>query len=201
MSAANVAAIERLPVAPRGPLASGWWGMIMLIITEAALFSGLLFSYYYIFAQHADRPWPPEGPLALKVALPNTIVLIVSSFVIAWAERGMRQRNRRQVSIGLGIGIVLGIVFMGLQAYEWATKPFNWTSHTFGSLYYTITGFHMLHVLAGLLILIAVLIWVVRGLYDRSDHLGLTTASWYWHFVDVVWLTVFFSFYLWPRLI
>ena len=200
MSQASAAAIEGLPLAPRGQLASGWWGMVMLIVTEAALFSALLFSYYYVFAQHADRPWPPDGLLGLKVALPNTIVLILSSVAVAWSERAMQRGDRRKVVWGLAVGIVLGFVFVALQALEWSSKPFNWRSHTFGSLYYTITGFHMLHVAVGLLMLLVVCIWSARGRYSRTDHLGLTTTSYYWHFVDVVWITVFFSFYLWPRL-
>jgi heme/copper-type cytochrome/quinol oxidase subunit 3 len=201
MNQPNAPLISGLPVAPRGPLASGWWGMVMLIVTEAALFSGLLFSYYYVFAQHANRPWPPEGPLALKVALPNTIILILSSIAVALSERAMRRAKRSKVAAPLAVAIALGIVFTTLQGYEWSTKPFNLTSHTFGSLYYVITGFHMLHVLAGLLMLICVLIWSVRGLYNPTDYLGLTTTGYYWHFVDLIWLSVFFSFYIWPRLI
>jgi heme/copper-type cytochrome/quinol oxidase subunit 3 len=200
MSPAEVATIERLPVAPRGQLASGWWGMVMLIITEAALFSALLFCYYYVFAQHADHQWPPNGQLALKGALPNTIVLFLSGVAFAWAHSAMRRGELRKVPVRLALSIVLGIVFIVVQAFEWHSKPFNWRSHTFGSLYYTITGFHMLHVAVGVLMLVAVLVWAARGRYTRTDHLGMTTTGYYWHFVDAVWLVVFFSFYLWPRL-
>ena len=201
MSLSSAGAIENLPVAPRGALASGWWGMVMLIVTEAALFSALLFCYYYVFAQHANQPWPPEGALPLKVALPNTIILILSSVALVWADRAMRRGQVRKVCLWLLAGIILGLVFMVLQGYEWSTKPFSWTSHTFGSLYYMITGFHMLHLLAGLLMLAVVFIWSARSYYNAADHLGLTTTGYYWHFVDVVWLSVFFSFYLWPHLI
>jgi heme/copper-type cytochrome/quinol oxidase subunit 3 len=200
MSRSTAMSIESLPVATRGQLASGWWGMVMLIVTEAALFAALLFCYYYLYSQHASRPWPPEGWLPLKVALPNTIVLILSSVAVAYVDRAMRRGDSRTLRLGLSLGVALGVVFMALQAYEWSTKPFNWTSHTFGSLYYTITGFHMLHVLAGLLMLVVVLAWMARGDDHATGYLALTTTAYYWHFVDFVWLSVFFSFYLWPRL-
>ena len=173
--------------------------MIMLIITEAALFMYLLFSYYYLYAQ-SSTPWPPDGQLGLKVALPNTIVLILSSLAVAAAERSIRRNELPAMLWRLLIGIALGAVFAGLQIREWFTKPFGITSHAFGSLYYVVTGFHMAHLIVGLLMLIAVLIWARRGRYAAGRHLGVTTTGYYWHFVDVVWLTVFFSFYLWPRL-
>jgi cytochrome c oxidase subunit 3 len=198
MADASVA-IQRLPVAPAGPLASGWWGMIMLIITEAALFMYLLFSYYYLFAQSAAR-WPPDGPLGLKVALPNTLILILSSAAVFAAERSIRRNELSSMLWRLGLGIVLGFVFVGLQLMEWINKPFSISSHAFGSLYYVITGFHMAHLLIGLLMLIAVLVWASRGHYAAGRHLAVTTTGYYWHFVDAVWLAVFFSFYLWPRL-
>jgi len=190
----------RLPLEPRNELASGWWGIIALIVTEGALFALLEFSYYYVFSQ-STAPWPPDGPLPLKIALPNTFVLILSSVAVFAAERACRRGNLAAVTARLLIGIVLGLAFVGLQVMEWMNKPFNPTSHTFGSLYYLITGFHMAHVVVGLMMLIAVMIWSHRGYYDAGKHLQVTTTSYYWHFVDAVWVTVFFAFYLWPILV
>ena len=193
-------AIERLPLEPKTELASGWWGMILLIVTEAALFSLLEFSYYYLFSQ-SKLAWPPEGPLPLRLALPNTLVLILSSVAVFGAERAVRRGNSAALCSRLLLGIALGVVFVGLQITEWLNKPFNPTSHAFGSLYYVITGFHMAHVAVGLIMLAAVMVWSYRGYYGADSHLQVTTTSYYWHFVDVVWITVFFAFYLWPILI
>jgi cytochrome c oxidase subunit III len=195
----SVLPMERLPVAPASTLASGWWGMVMLIITEAALFMYLLFSYYYLAAQSTAH-WPPDGQLALKVALPNTFILLLSSVAVAAAERAIRRNELSSMLWRLALGIALGALFAGLQVTEWLTKPFNIGTHAFGSLYYVITGFHMAHLVVGLLMLIAVWIWASRGCYASGRHLAITTTGYYWHFVDAVWLAVFFSFFLWPRM-
>jgi heme/copper-type cytochrome/quinol oxidase subunit 3 len=191
---------DQLPVEPKTARASGWWGMLVLIVTEAALFLHMQFSYYYLFSQSAG-PWPPNGPLALKIALPNTFILIASSIALFIAERAIRKGRQSRLTGWLLVSILLGLIFVALQVSEWLNKPFNISSHAFGSLYYVITGFHMLHVAVGLVMLIAVLIWAWRGDFAPGRHLAVSTTSYYWHFVDVVWITVFFSFYLWPLLV
>jgi cytochrome c oxidase subunit III len=191
--------IDELPLEPKSQRASGWWGMLVLIVTEAALFLHMQFSYYYLYSQ-STGPWPPDGPLALKIALPNTFVLIASSVAIFIAERMVRKNLQSRLVGWLAAGIVLGLVFVGLQVAEWLNKPFNIGSHAFGSLYYVITGFHMTHVVVGLMMLLAVLIWAWRGDFAPGRHVTVTAVGYYWHFVDVVWITVFFSFYFWPLL-
>lgn len=190
---------QPLPVGPIQHRASGWWGMWALIATEAALFAYLLFSVYYLAAQ-STNPWPPEGLPRLHLALPNTIVLIVSSIAIAWAERGVKKGDRARLLIGLVVAFLLGCVFAGVQMKEWHDKPFTYTTGAYGSLYYTVTGFHVAHVAVGLLVMLALIVWSALGLFDRRRHAPVSIGAIYWHFVDVVWLTVFFTFYVVPYL-
>jgi cytochrome c oxidase subunit III len=179
--------------------ASGWWGMLMLILTEAFLFAYLLFSYYYFAAQYG-RPWLPSELPSFRLSAPNTVILILSSIAVWFGERGVRQGSRWRLILGLLIGLVLGVVFVGIQLLEWMDKPFGLASHSYGSLYFTVTGFHMAHVLAGLLVLGALLLWSALGYFDRERMAPVTIGAAYWHFVDVVWLTVFFTFYVTPHL-
>lgn len=190
---------HELPVGSQGHRASGWWGMLALIATEAALFAYLLFSYYYLASQ-AHGPWPPEGLPRLRIAAPNTLILLVSSVAVWWGERGVRRGERRALLIGLATAVALGIVFMALQGVEWHNKPFTLTSGAYGSLYFTITGFHMAHVLVGLLILATLLLWTGLGYIGGERYAPVTIGAVYWHFVDVVWLAVFFTFYVVPYL-
>src|SRR5690348_11362805 len=109
---------EALPVGSVAHQASGFWGVLTLILTEAALFAYLEFSYYY-FAVRAHEAWPPSGPPTLKISAPNTVVLILSSVAVWWGERGIRRYNSRaKLLIGLGLGIVLGVIFIALQFLE-----------------------------------------------------------------------------------
>lgn len=178
---------------------SGWWGMMATIATEAALFTYLLFSYYYLASQ-AGGHWPPDGLPRLNLALPNTVVLIASSVLVAWAEHQIKRGQRARALIGLAAAALLGVVFMTVQGLEWHSKAFSPSSHAYGSVYFTTTGFHMAHVAGGLVMLAVVWCWTALRYIGPDRHAALSIAAAYWHFVDVVWLAVFATFYVAPRL-
>lgn len=179
------------------PIVSGWFGIWWLIASEGALFAYLLFSYYYSLLQ-AGGSWPPEGPPSLRLALPNTFVLLASSLAVWFAERGIRRNELGQLLGGLIAALVLGLLFVGVQLTEWSNKTFGLSTHLYGSFYFTITGFHMAHVIVGLLVLATLVWWTFAGRLDRLRHEPVSIGVLYWHFVDVVWLAVFTTFYLVP---
>lgn len=197
MTDAAVVPAEPLPVGARGRNSVGWWGMLCLIATEASLFAYLLFSYYYIAVQRGPA-WAAETHPSLRLSGPNTIVLLLSSVAVWWGERGIKAGRRGQHLIGQGVGILLGLAFLVVQYFEWKSKSFTLQSGSYGSLFFTVTGFHMAHVIAGVLILIAVFVWSAAGYFNPRRHAPVSIASVYWHFVDAVWLTVFATFYLSP---
>jgi heme/copper-type cytochrome/quinol oxidase subunit 3 len=173
--------------------------MALVIATEATFFAYLIFSYFYL-ASMATGPWPPSGAPDLKLALPNTILLIISSGTIWWAESGIRKGKQGQLRLGLAITFVLGIVFLALQVLEYSQKTFSPATDAYGSLFFTITGFHGAHVFAGLLMNIVIQIWAWLGQFTARRHLAVSNVAMYWHFVDVVWIVVFLSLYITPRL-
>jgi len=178
---------------------SGWWGVVTLIVTEAFLFAYLLFSYYY-FAIEEGQKWLPAELPSFRLSGPNTLILIASSGVAWWTERELHQRdNRLRALAGLIGAIFLGAAFVAIQILEWKSKPFGPSSNSYGSIYFTVTGFHMAHVAAGLVMLAVLALWTGLGLFDRSRMAPVSIGVAYWHFVDVVWLTVFFTFYVTPR--
>ena len=177
---------------------SGWWGILFTIVTEAAIFAYLLFSYYYM-AIEVHSAWPANPP-SLKLALPNTIILLLSSVAIWWADRKFTAGRRAEALLGLAVAAGLGVIFLGVQLLEWHNKAFTIASGPYGSLYFTITGFHMAHVVVGLVMMAALIAWMASGLLSDRRHIALSVGAIYWHFVDAVWLTVFFTFYLTPYL-
>jgi cytochrome c oxidase subunit III len=189
-----------LPVGSIGRHANGWWGMMMLIVTEGALFVYLLFAYYYTAVQHSPG-WLPERLPDFKLSLPDTIILILSS-VVVWRGESLLKRGGSggATAIYLAVGALMGIVFVAIQALEWAGKSFTPFTGSYGSLYFTITGFHMLHVIAGVLILLTLSLWCALGYFNRIRSAPVTIGAIYWHFVDAVWLVLFFTFYVTPRL-
>jgi len=188
-----------LPVGASGKNSVGWWGMLCLIATEASLFAYLLFSYYYVAIQRGPS-WAPEPHPSLRLSGPNTVVLLASSVAVWWGEEGVKKGERGRQLVGLAIAIGLGSVFLVVQGFEWRAKTFKLASGSYGSLFFTITGFHMAHVIAGLLILIAVFVWSAMGYFNIRRHAPVSISSIYWHFVDAVWLAVFFTFYVTPYL-
>jgi heme/copper-type cytochrome/quinol oxidase subunit 3 len=175
--------------------------MIFVLLTEGALFAYLLFSYYYLAIQpHAGGDWPPDGPASMRLAIPNTIVLLLSSVAVWWGESGIKRGSSERLSWGLGIGIVLGVIFVLVQFKEWSNKTYTLATNLYGSVYFTTTGFHMAHVAAGIIGLAALLTWSLLGNFDRARHIYVSIGTLYWHFVDAVWLALFFTFYITPHL-
>jgi len=188
-----------LPVGSVGKKAGGWFGMITLIVTEGSLFLYLLFSYFYFALWGRGRFVPDELP-KFGLSGPDTAILLLSSGAVWWAEKGSRSGKRSQTMIGLVATLLLGAVFVGVQLIEWAQKPFGFSHSTYSALYFTITGFHMAHVAIGMIMLGMLLLWTALGYFDARRNAPIAICALYWHFVDAVWLAVFFTIYITPRL-
>lgn len=188
-----------LPVGPTGRHGLGWWGAAMLVASEAALFSYLLFAYYYTGAT-AGPDWLLEPRPSLALALPNTLLLLASSGAAWFGERGILHRRRWQALLGFALTLVMGSVFAAVQWREWQLKPFSWGTSSYGSLYFVTTGLHMAHVLIGLAVIAAILLWTALDYFSPRRRLSVSAGILYWHFVDVVWLFVFTTYYLTPYL-
>ena len=191
----------RLPVGAMDTRASGWWAMIFTVFTEASLFAYLLFSYYYLAVQpHPPGTFPQGGAPSLALALPNTAILLASSVAVGWAQWGIERGSRPRLVCGLGLGALLGLIFLAVQYFEWAEKPYGLASSPYASLYFTITGFHMAHVAVGVAMLLALTWWSGKGYFNSRRFAHIHIGALYWHFVDAVWLLIFFTFYLTPLL-
>lgn len=186
-----------LPLGPIRGKGIGWNGMLMLIAAEAALFGYLLFSYYYL-AMTNPRGWMLEPHPSLKLALPNTALLLASSVAAWWGERRLLKDDRAQALRGIGVAIALGGAFVAIQLFEWKAKTYGLATSSYGGLYFVTTGFHMVHVVVGLAILAVLWLWTWRAWFSPLRMIPVSNGIVYWHFVDAVWLAVFASYYLSP---
>jgi heme/copper-type cytochrome/quinol oxidase subunit 3 len=182
-----------------GRLGVGWWGVGCLIATEGALFTYLLFSYYY-FAVELGPAFGPHRPPSMALPLPNTVILLSSSLIANWSEKAIKAGRKRRFLLGGALTVLLGAAFVAVQLVEWKTKSYSLQTNPYGSLFFTITGFHMAHVVVGLLAWLTMLAWGARGYFDQHRHTPVLITAIYWHFVDVVWIAVFTTFYLTPYL-
>ena len=170
---------RELPVGSIGHRANGWWGALTLIATEAALFAYLLFSYYYVAVQNG-RDWLPAELPGFKLAGPNTIVLVVSSVLVWLGERAIKRGAARIASLWMAGGALLGAIFVTVQYFEWSSKAFGIATSSYGSLYFTITGFHMMHVIVGVVVLLTLAAWSARATRagtDPGNASSVTAAS------------------------
>lgn len=173
------------------------FGILMFLVAEGCLFLGLFMAY---LAYSLTAPvWPPEGTPERELLLPgiNTVILLSSSFVIHKAGSAIKADDVRGLRLWFALTALMGAVFLAGQLYEYSNLEFGLTTNLFASTFYVLTGFHGLHVLAGLLFILAVL-WrsFKPGHYSAQHHFGVEAAEIYWHFVDGVWIVLFILLYL-----
>ncbi|HEY1899015.1 MAG TPA: cytochrome c oxidase subunit 3 [Steroidobacteraceae bacterium] len=197
--AASMSAAPALPVGPIGRHGVGLWGVGTLVASEAALFAYLLFAYFYLCAT-AGPNWLLESAPSLRIALPNTLLLLASSGMAWWGERGVLTQRRGQALWGFGVACLMGAAFALVQVYEWHSRPFSFGTSSYGSLYFLTTGLHEAHVIVGVLVLAAIFLWTALDYFSPRRRLSVSAGVLYWHFVDVVWLFVFTTYYLTPYL-
>jgi heme/copper-type cytochrome/quinol oxidase subunit 3 len=189
-------------------------GFILFIISEIMFF----FSFFWAFFYSSISPSVWVGcifpPLGIEVIDPyfwpavNTFLLLTSGMSVTWGHKAIiatytniktrKSYNARLESIkGIFITIILGVLFTGIQLFEYKHSNFAINDGIYGSAFFMITGFHGFHVLVGTIFLFVCLLRYVFYHYSREHHLGLEMAIWYWHFVDVVWIFLYVFVYLW----
>jgi cytochrome c oxidase subunit 3 len=171
-------------------------GVRLGILSEVMLFGALFAAYFIIRAESGG--WPPHGGERPELILPglNTLLLVSSSVTMQWAVRAVGRGQLDAMRLGLRLTILLGTIFIVVQGYEFANNGFGLTDGVFGSTFYTLTGFHGAHVLAGLGLLSIVATRARHGRISAERHTAVEAASYYWHFVDVVWLFLFSTLYV-----
>ncbi len=187
--------------ADRAPRLSNAVALTWSFIASESVFFVLL-----VLAFLALRPGAGSGPTAatsldpLRTGL-YSVALFASSFTLLWGERGRARgrAGRARVATGLAVTAGLGIVFLAFQALEWSrllARGVTVRANTFGTAFYTLTGFHGLHVAIGVVILLVLLVVTLRGDLDAGDAGALPAGALYWHFVDVVWVVIYSVVYL-----
>jgi cytochrome c oxidase subunit III len=187
--------------APEFSLSPAQWGMIAFLVSEAALFSTLIVVYLTFLGKDVDGPYPREA-LSLPLVIGTTICLLTSSVTIHLAEGRLRAGDFSGFQTFWSATIVLGLLFLGGTGYEWfeliTRHKLTLSRNLFGSTFYTLVGFHGLHVTVGLVTMIVVLL-LRLGPARRNAGEDVELVAWYWHFVDAVWVVVFSVVYLYGR--
>ncbi len=181
------------------------YGMILFIASEVMFFVAWFWAYFNaaLFPSPVEAVggvWPPAGMEVLDPfswPLLNTLILLCSGTTVTWAHHALINNDRQGLIAGLWATVGLGLLFTGIQAYEYAHAPFGFSDNIYSSAFFMATGFHGFHVIVGTIFLIVCLIRAYKGHFRPEQHFGFEAAAWYWHFVDVVWLFLFLVIYVW----
>lgn len=198
MTALPTSHVHAAPVG-RAALTPAQWGMLAFLLSEVAFFGTLIAVYLSFLHQDGVGPTPKEA-LSLPLVIGTTICLLSSSLVVHLAERSLERQRQRSFCFLWAGTIALGIAFLIGTAIEWRElierHHLTIGRNLFGTSYYTLVGFHGLHVTVGVLVMLVVLALAIGGRLSYANRAGVQLVSWYWHFVDVVWVAVFTVVYL-----
>ena len=179
------------------------FGMALFIASEVMFFVAFFWAYFnaaFFPNEHIGYVWPPANihtidPFDLPFLM--TMILLLSGCTVTWAHHAILEGKNDQVIKALGITVLLGVLFLGFQVYEYANSHFGFTDGIYASTFYMATGFHGFHVFVGTIFLFVCWIRSQKGHFSPKNHFGFEAAAWYWHFVDVVWLFLFLAIYWW----
>jgi cytochrome c oxidase subunit 3 len=178
-------------------------GFILFIGSEIMFFSGFFWAFFHhslstsIFV---GAVWPPVNINPLNpwgVPLLNTALLLLSGFSITWVHFALIAGNSKAANYGFLVTLFLAVAFTLLQIMEYLDAPFNITDSGYGSAFYSLTGLHGAHVIIGTIFIFVCYLRFLNAHFTTKHHLGFEFASWYWHFVDVVWLFLYVFVYIW----
>jgi cytochrome c oxidase subunit 3 len=171
-------------------------GMLLFIVSEVMIFAAF-FTAYFLIRIASGEPWPAPGThLPEDVAGVNTAILMSSSFTLHWAQTSIKKGNRFGLKAGILTTFLLGCTFLFIQINEYANIGFAPQDHAQQTIFYSLTGLHGAHVFIGLVLLLIVTIRAFRGHYSPEEHRGVDIPGIYWHFVDIMWIVVYFTVYV-----
>jgi cytochrome c oxidase subunit 3 len=181
------------------------YGMILFIASEVMFFLAWFWAFFdsSLFPSHVEAvggQWPPKGIEVLNpfgFPLLNTLILLCSGTTVTYAHHALIHNDRSGLKLGLWMTILLGLLFTSIQAYEYIHAPFAFKGNIYGATFFMATGFHGFLVIVGTIFLSVCLLRAYQGDFTPRQHFGFEAAAWYWHFVDVVWLFLFTSIYVW----
>lgn len=182
-------------------------GIVTFIVSEVVFFLGFFWGFFHSRLAPGVEigcSWPPLAinPIdPFSVPLLNTAILLSRGITVTLAHHALMEGNEQDANIAIYITILLGAYFTLLQAQEYRAATFSISDSVFGSTFYVATGFHGLHVLVGTSALLISFLRIKQAHFNQTHHFGIEAAIWYWHFVDVVWISLYICIYWWGSIL
>lgn len=183
------------------------FGMMLFIASEVMFFAAFFWAFFngaFFPTEAIGFVWPPAdihiiNPFELPFMM--TMILLLSGCTVTWAHHAILEGHNDDAITALGLSVLLGVIFLGFQVYEYQHIDLEFASGIYASTFFMATGFHGFHVLIGTIFLFVCWRRSKKGHFTTKNHFGFEAAAWYWHFVDVVWLFLFIAIYWWGNTI
>jgi cytochrome c oxidase subunit 3 len=171
------------------------FGVLLFLVSDLMIFGGLIATYFTLRAQ--ATAWPPvDVRIDTNEGLIGTAVLALSSLTMIFTTYYLARNAFITARFWLGTTMLLGSAFVLLTLHGWSEQSFTIASHAYGSVYYVLTGFHVLHVSIGVLLLLILFGNMQKAAFERDERAGAEAVSFFWHFVFIIWLLVWGSIYV-----
>jgi len=200
MKAKPLLDVSQLPAYAFSHRSLMWWGTLGIILIEGTVFAMLIVTYFYLRGLVPE--WPPSlPPPDLWAGTTNTLVLLVSVIPNYWVQKVAEREELRTVQIGLVICLVFAVAFLLLRVFEFRTLHCQWDTNAYGSIVWTILGFHTTHLLTDAIDTAVLTVLMFTGPIDGRRFVDVSQNSFYWYFVVAVWLPLYAVVYLAPRVL
>jgi cytochrome c oxidase subunit 3 len=191
--------VSSLPIGTADSRSLLWWGNLGMMVIEGTMFALVIASYLYL--KNANLDWPPTtvpNPDLVSSTF-NAVMLLLSCLVMFFAaDRGALRRSLTAMRIGLGVCIVVGIVFLFVRVFAMSTLGFKWSSHAYGSVIWTMIGMHTFHMLAATAEMSLLFVYTLVRPITKKQILDIRATAVYWYFVALIWVPCYFIIYVVP---
>ncbi len=196
---AGMVSMPGLPTRVSGNRSTGWWAIVLVVMIESTVFAALIATYFYLFSN--ATVWPPDGIKPPDLLLPsiNAVILWLSVIPMYLGNRAIAGGDNRALAIWQLIGAAMLVVFLALKYVEYSGLDYQWNTNAYGSIVWTITGFHSAHVVVVLLKTFPMAVLALKGFWTPRRRSAIQGSTLYWFFVAIAWVPLFATLYLFPN--
>lgn len=177
-----------------------WWGIIGLILIELSVVSAFTVTYLYLYMQHSQ--WPPENIPAPPLTIPtwSMLLMLVSCVTMYLAGKAIEKNQSWRFVVYTFASVIMASTVLWIRWLQFGNFDMRWDEHVYGSLLWTISGFHFIHIVSAAIGTAAIGCFGMAGFYTKQRQIGVVVDTMYWNFVAFAWLPFYLVLYFFPRL-
>lgn len=176
-----------------------WWGIVGLILIEMTVVAGFVISYFFL--QMQSDAWPPAGTSVPPVLLPTVslVMMLISCVTMYLASRAIDNNRVRRFYIYTLMSVAIACLVLFIRWQQFGELELRWDDHAYGSMVWTLSGFHFIHVVSAAIGTFVIGLFGIAGYFNKDRQIGVVVDTLYWNFVALAWVPFYFVLYWAPR--